>query len=187
MAAAMQSIVRNFKGIIYGFCTESMVTGENIDQLKLRKELESYGDSLIVAGSTEKTKVHIHINNRENVIYLGLSEALSGTINSARSTASTLNYRDRIRIINSRNLSVAYALLARRAGEAIAEGATVTEVADLLNELIPRTRLYAAVPTLDSLIKSGRVSKMKGIIANLFNLKPLITIDSEGNAEKRKS
>ncbi len=283
--------------ITYRFCTESMVTGENIDQLKLRKELESYGDSLIVAGSTEKTKVHIHtdyprqvlsimrkygsmlsekvddmvlqyeishsalkncallvdstcdlpdhvrcrlgiervpvtlrfndktwldkdallsaefyrlmqkypdsdlstsqpapgdfkrkfeflLSNRENVIYLGLSEALSGTINSARSSASTLNFGDRITIINSRNLSIAYALLARRAGEAIAEGATAVEVADLLNELIPRTRLYAAVPTLDNLIKSGRVSKMKGIIANLFNLKPLITIDSEGNAEK---
>ena len=46
----------------FRYCTECLVTGENIDTHKLRADLSPLGDSLIVAGSSSKTKIHIHTN-----------------------------------------------------------------------------------------------------------------------------
>lgn len=47
----------------YRYCTECLIIGDNIDQNKLRERLETHGNSLIVAGSLAKTKVHIHAND----------------------------------------------------------------------------------------------------------------------------
>ncbi len=45
------------------FCTECLITGDNINQTELRNRLDKIGSSLIVAGSKIKTKVHIHAND----------------------------------------------------------------------------------------------------------------------------
>lgn len=47
----------------YQFCTECLIIGDNIDQNSLREQLDTLGNCLIVAGSTKKTKVHIHVND----------------------------------------------------------------------------------------------------------------------------
>lgn len=49
------------------YCTECMVVGSQIAVTELRKELESLGNSLIVAGSSEKVRIHIHTNDPEYV------------------------------------------------------------------------------------------------------------------------
>lgn len=54
----------------YRFCTECIIEGDNIDQQALRERLNKEGDSLIVAGSKKKTKVHIHSNTPQEVFDL---------------------------------------------------------------------------------------------------------------------
>lgn len=54
----------------YRFCTECLVKGEAIDQQRLREELNVQGNSLIVAGSAVKTKVHIHTNDPALVFHI---------------------------------------------------------------------------------------------------------------------
>jgi DegV family protein with EDD domain len=54
----------------YRFCTECLVKGEAIDQQRLREELNVQGNSLIVAGSPVKTKVHIHTNDPALVFHI---------------------------------------------------------------------------------------------------------------------
>ena len=51
----------------FRYCTECLVVGENIDIGTLRTDLEDLGDSLIVAGSSSKAKVHIHTNTPARV------------------------------------------------------------------------------------------------------------------------
>lgn len=51
----------------YRFCTECLIHGDNIDQNLLREQLNEIGNSLIVAGSSKKTKVHIHVNDPAQV------------------------------------------------------------------------------------------------------------------------
>jgi DegV family protein with EDD domain len=51
----------------YRFCTECMVTGTDIDRRKLREALTELGDSLVLAGTKRKAKIHIHVDEPEQV------------------------------------------------------------------------------------------------------------------------
>ena len=51
----------------YRYCTECLVSGEDIDQRHLREALSSHGVSLVVAGTRRKTKVHLHTNDPESL------------------------------------------------------------------------------------------------------------------------
>lgn len=54
----------------YRFCTECIVTGTEIDRRKLRESLAGMGDSLVLAGTKRKAKIHIHVNSPEDVFNL---------------------------------------------------------------------------------------------------------------------
>ena len=47
----------------FRYCTECMLTAENIDRRKLRETLSELGNSLVLAGTRSKLKVHIHTNH----------------------------------------------------------------------------------------------------------------------------
>ena len=51
----------------YRFCTECMVTGTDINRRKLREALTELGDSLVLAGTKRKAKIHIHVDEPELV------------------------------------------------------------------------------------------------------------------------
>jgi len=58
------------EALAFRYCTECVVTGEGIDRRKLREQLASLGDSLVLAGSKRKAKIHIHVNAPEQVFQL---------------------------------------------------------------------------------------------------------------------
>ena len=47
----------------YRYCTECLIHGDDIDQHLLREKLDPLGNSLIIAGTSTKTKIHIHTND----------------------------------------------------------------------------------------------------------------------------
>ncbi len=54
----------------YRYCTECIVTSASIDRRKLREGLAEIGDSLVLAGTKRKAKIHIHVNDPEDVFGL---------------------------------------------------------------------------------------------------------------------
>ncbi len=55
----------------YRYCTECIVTGTEIDRRKLRESLAELGESLVLAGSKRKAKIHIHVNDPQTVFDVG--------------------------------------------------------------------------------------------------------------------
>ena len=53
--------------ITFRYCTECMLTGTGIDRRRLRETLSELGDSLVIAGTHRKLKIHIHSNNPDRV------------------------------------------------------------------------------------------------------------------------
>jgi len=51
----------------FRFCTECIISGDDIDRRKLRERLSELGDSLVLAGTKRKAKIHIHVNQPEAV------------------------------------------------------------------------------------------------------------------------
>jgi hypothetical protein len=46
--------------LTFRFCTEGLIVGDQIDKHKVRNFIQHCGDSLVVAGSPQKLRVHIH-------------------------------------------------------------------------------------------------------------------------------
>jgi DegV family protein with EDD domain len=51
----------------FRYCTECLITATDIDRRKLREELAELGDSLVLAGSKRKAKIHIHVDDPDAV------------------------------------------------------------------------------------------------------------------------
>ena len=49
------------------FCVECIVQGRDIDRRKLRESLGELGDSLVLAGTRRKARVHVHVNEPDRV------------------------------------------------------------------------------------------------------------------------
>lgn len=48
------------ENLTYRFCTEALITGEGLNREAFSTIMASYGDSIVIAGSPEKMRVHIH-------------------------------------------------------------------------------------------------------------------------------
>jgi DAK2 domain fusion protein YloV len=53
----------------FGYCTEFLLKGENIDPDKLREKLRKHGESLIVVGDKSNVRVHIHTLDPGTVLH----------------------------------------------------------------------------------------------------------------------
>ncbi|QWB95602.1 DegV family EDD domain-containing protein [Mycoplasmatota bacterium] len=68
-----------------------------------------------------------------------------------------------------------------RAAEMIHKGFAFDKVVSEINRLREQTKILVRVKTLKYMVKGGRVSKVTGVIGDLVNLKPVVSIDDEGN------
>ncbi len=46
--------------ITFRYCTEAIISSDNIDKAKISRTIKVCGDSLVVAGSPQKVRIHIH-------------------------------------------------------------------------------------------------------------------------------
>lgn len=58
----------------FRYCTEFLLTGENLQEEVFRQELINHGDSLVVVGTSGLIKIHIHTNNPGWVLDFALSQ-----------------------------------------------------------------------------------------------------------------
>jgi len=62
----------NFADIKFTYCTEMLIDAKSKNPSKLKAEIESFGDSIIVVGDENLIKVHIHTNSPGLVLQKGL-------------------------------------------------------------------------------------------------------------------
>ena len=53
----------DYSNLTYQFCTECIIEGAAINKEEIKSKLMKIGDSLVLAGSKKKIKIHIHINH----------------------------------------------------------------------------------------------------------------------------
>lgn len=68
---SVEEELHSFTGDIpYRYCTEALISNDNMDSNELRKAIEHLGDSIIIAGNSEKIRVHIHTNKPDELFYI---------------------------------------------------------------------------------------------------------------------
>lgn len=55
-------------GELFRYCTECLLGGDRIDLVSLRQQLRGMGNSIVVAGSQQKCRIHIHVNEPAKVL-----------------------------------------------------------------------------------------------------------------------
>jgi len=287
---------RTSDSILFRFCTEALLEGEAIDRDGLRREAALLGDSIVIAGSSAKVRIHAHTNEPEELFSLAarfgevaqtkvedmhaqhetrfdqnraqrvgivtdstcdlpeslleelqigvvpvrvffgsenyldkvtltpaefyarfavtdvapktsqpppadftqvyrnvavhaggivsvhLSAAVSGTYQAALVGARSVE-KTEFQHVDSRNVTVGLGLVVRAAAEAARSGLAIADVARVAREASDRVRVFIAVPTLEHLVRGGRVSPLKGFIAKVLGLLPVLTLTREGKAE----
>ncbi len=115
----------------------------------------------------------------DQLICILISSALSGTIQSATLARTMVDY-DGIYIVDALTTTHAIRIMAEYARKMIADGVEAPEIVERLEAMKSKTRICAAVDTLEYLCKGGRVSKAAASIGELANIKPMITVTKEG-------
>lgn len=115
------------------------------------------------------------VNEGRDIIFFGISEAMSTTCNVLRLAAGNLNY-DRLFVVDSKNLSTGIGLQVIRAAEMAKNGATAEEILEDNEEINHKVRASFVVDTLTYLHRGGRCSGVAAILANTLKLKPEILV-----------
>ena len=120
----------------------------------------------------------------DSIVSLHLSGKLSGTASSAASAAAIVSRATgkKITVVDSRTLSGALGLAVWRTAMAIERGATHEEAADIAARAATRSKILVGVRTLKYMVRGGRVRPMTGRIANLLNLKPIVSMAPGGES-----
>jgi DegV family protein with EDD domain len=119
------------------------------------------------------------IEQNQQIISIHLSSGISGTVQSANIAAKMLT-GEPIHIIDSRKASVGQGLMVLEAARMAVSGEEVSTIIDRLNEMQNRLRCIFVVGNLDILIKGGRLSRAKGLLASALDIKPVLHMNIEG-------
>lgn len=122
------------------------------------------------------------LEQKQDVLHIGFSTALSGSTNTLKRVAEELNstHQNKIVVVDSLNASCGEGMLVLYAKELIDQGKSIDEVAEMVKEKVPYSKSYFTVEQLKYLVKGGRVGKFSGIIGTILNVKPVLTVDSQG-------
>jgi len=283
--------------ISFRYCTEALLTGDHIDREKIKRKLAHLGDSLVVAGSEQKVRIHIHTDEPSTVfstlnnfgvigfqkvddmvfqqeintnrkgsvalltdstadlpqelldhyqihvvpltVHFGqqffldgitlsgshfaklydksaiypstaqpafkdftnkysyltghydaimsfhITSGMSGTwSNSSKAAKSiSLQMKKPIEVIDSKRLSGGLGMMVIRAAQELEKGRTSQEIVARSEEWSKKTHMFVTSKTMKYLIRSGRVSPVKGFIGNLLKIKPVVLVNDKGVTE----
>lgn len=110
------------------------------------------------------------------VVCVTISAALSATYEAARLAAEAMQGTLPVRVVDSRAVTMAEGTIALVAARLAAEGKDVDEVAAGAEAMVPRTRTFAALDTLDNLRKGGRIGAAQALLGSMLSIKPIIEV-----------
>lgn len=118
----------------------------------------------------------------DEVVCILLSSSISGTCQSAHLAKSIADY-DKVYIIDSLSATFGIRLMAEYALKLRKEGKSGAEIAELVENMKSRVKIYAMIDTLEYLCKGGRISRASAAVGTIANIKPMITVTQEGKVE----
>ncbi|MGB9867593.1 MAG: DegV family protein [Bacillota bacterium] len=109
------------------------------------------------------------------ILSIHVTGAASATCHSARLAAQAVP-EAQVTVYDSRSVSMGTGFLAIEAARAARQGLSVEEIVQKLDAIRSKLRVFAAIPTLKYLRRSGRVTQGQAILASLLSIKPVIEI-----------
>ena len=115
------------------------------------------------------------MDSGDDIIFFGISSAMSSTCQAARIFAEDAEY-DRMFVIDSRNLSTGIGLQVLRAAEMRDAGHTAEEIVEAIEGTRDLVRASFVVDTLTFLARGGRCTAVTALMATALKLHPEIVV-----------
>jgi len=110
------------------------------------------------------------------ILSIHISSGLSGTFQSAQAGAQMVP-EAQVTLVDTKTLSAAAGWQVEAAARAAKAGWPKERILDMISRLNAATESIYTLNELKYLIHGGRISHMKGLIASVLNLKPLIGVE----------
>ncbi|MCG2769931.1 MAG: DegV family protein [Anaerolineae bacterium] len=114
-----------------------------------------------------------------DILSIHMTSGLSGTLNSAQAGAELVPEANVIHI-DTKTLSAAAVWQVKAGARAVKAGWSMERTAALMQSISDASDSLYTLKELKYLIHGGRISHMKGLIASLLNIKPMIGVEKEG-------
>lgn len=111
----------------------------------------------------------------EPLLVIAPSEKISGTVRSAQTALQEFPGAD-IRIIDTNTVAGCLGTLVLIAHEMAEQGKTADDIEATIRKLIPRSRTYFVLDTLEYLQKGGRIGAAKALLGEILRVKPILQI-----------
>lgn len=121
-------------------------------------------------------------NGHDSVVAVMLSSDLSATIQAAEAAAKSVADTIAVHVVDSRTVSMGLGSLVLQAAAASRGGASGADIAADIAERAQRTRVHAALDTLENLKKGGRIGAAQSLLGSLLSIKPMIEV-RDGSVE----
>lgn len=122
----------------------------------------------------------------KDILHLGFSSGLSGTLNSMRIAGQMLQEKypeAKVIVIDTLCACLGEGLLLYKALQVKAQGKTIEETARWVEENKLHICHDVTVDDLNHLHRGGRVSKTTAVLGTLVQIKPIIHMDNEGKLQ----
>ncbi len=120
-----------------------------------------------------------------DILSIHMTAGLSGTFNSAKAGAELVP-EARVTHVNTKTLSAAAGWQVKAAARALKAGWTLEKILPMLQKISDASESIYTLEELKYLIHGGRISHMKGLIASLLNIKPIIGVEKVGGTYVQK-
>ncbi len=162
---------------------KQFIDNENLDKEALLSEMRKSKDVPKTASPGPEAFLK-KFRQAETVFVVTLSNQLSATYQNAKLAKNMLKDEVEekfIHIFDSLSASVGETVISAKIGELLEEGYENNKIVKKVNEYIKEMKTMFVLDSLDNLIKAGRLSKIKGKLASILNIKPVMGSDGNGN------
>ena len=167
------------------------IDGKDINTKRLRHLMMSMNSSAVRTAPAPAEEVadmltKFYQQGYQELFIISLTSKHSESFEIIQQVSDSFKDRMDIYVYDSKNFDVCEAMMALEAEHMTRQGHSMLEIAKRLDQLRLSHSMLFAVNDLSYLIKNKKVSSASGFLANLLDVKPILSVNTEGKLEINK-
>lgn len=164
---------------------KTYIDDDSLDTLELLKDMKKSSKTPKTSCPSPNDYMKAY-EGEEDIFVVTLSSELSGSYNSAilaKKLYLEENEEKFIHVFDSKSASTGQALIAMKAYELKKQGYESDKVVEIVEDYITEMRTFFILESLDNLIKAGRIGLLKGKLATILSIVPIMKSNENGQID----
>lgn len=162
---------------------KEFIDDETLSIGELLENMKASADAPKTSCPSPKDFMKAYEGEEDGVFVVTLSSNLSGTYNSAvlaKDMLSEGTEKKFVHVFDSLSACIGETMISMKIFELAKINLSNMQIVEKVNNYIKEMKTFFLLESLDNLIKAGRVNKLKGVLASLLNIKPIMGAEVDG-------